>query len=61
MDFGKLMGKAKGMFDKRGGMESAKKDGDELKDIATSDASLSEKGKEAVEAVKDPGPPGEGA
>jgi hypothetical protein len=61
MDFGKLMDKAKGMFGKRGGMESAKKDAEEVKDIAAGDASLSEKGKEGVEAIKDPGAPGEGA
>ena len=61
MDFNKLMDKAKGMFDKRGGTESAKKDAEEVKDIATSDAGLSEKGRESVEAIKDPGAPGEGA
>jgi hypothetical protein len=59
MDFGKLRDKARGMIDRRGGMESVKEDAEELKDIATGEGSLTEKGKEAVEAVKDPGAPGE--
>ncbi|HEY6069430.1 MAG TPA: hypothetical protein VIU81_12125 [Gaiellaceae bacterium] len=61
MDFNKLKDKAKSMIDKRGGMESVKEDAGELKDIAGKDESLTEKGKDAVEAIKDPGAPGEGA
>jgi hypothetical protein len=60
MDFNKLKDKAKSMIDKRGGMESVKEDAGELKDIAASDESATEKGKDAVEAIKDPGAPGEG-
>jgi hypothetical protein len=61
MDFNKLKDKAKSMIDKRGGPESVKEDAGELKDVATSDESLTEKGKDAAEAIKDPGAPGEGA
>ncbi len=61
MDFNKLKDKAKSMIDKRGGTESVKEDAGELKDVATSDESLTEKGKDAAEAIKDPGAPGEGA
>lgn len=61
MDFGKLTEKAKQMFDKRGGMEAAKTDATELKDIAGSDESIADKAKDAGEAIKDPGPAGPGA
>ncbi len=61
MDFGKLTEKAKQMFDKRGGMEAAKTDATELKDIAGSDESIADKAKDAGEAIKDPGAAGPSA
>jgi hypothetical protein len=50
--------KAKGMFDKRGGMDAAKEDAMEVKDIAGKDESLGNKAKDSAEALKDPGAPG---
>jgi hypothetical protein len=50
--------KAKGLFDKRGGTEAAKEDAMEVKDIAGKDESITDKGKDAAEALKDPGAPG---
>ena len=58
MDLGKLADEAKKLVDERGGMDSLKEDAEELKDIATGDESLVDKAKEAAEAVKDPGAPG---
>jgi hypothetical protein len=58
MDFSRLTSRAKEMFTKRGGSEAAKQDAQELKDIARSDASLSDKAKAGVEALKEPGAPG---
>jgi len=58
MDLGKLADEAKKLVDERGGMDSLKQDADELKDIATGDDSLVDKAREAAEAVKDPGAPG---
>ena len=58
MDLGKLTDKAKQMFDKRGGMDAAKEDLTELKDIAGKDESLVDKAKDAGEAIQDPGAPG---
>lgn len=60
MNLGRLTSRAKDIFAKRGGTEAAKKDAQELKDIARSDASLGDKAKAGVEALKDPGAPGEG-
>jgi hypothetical protein len=54
-----LLTKAKDLFTRRGGAEAAKEDAAELKDIAKSDDSMTEKAKDAVEAIKDPGAPGE--
>jgi hypothetical protein len=54
-----LLTKAKDLFTRRGGAEAAKEDAAELKDIAKSDDSMTEKPKDAVEAIKDPGAPGE--
>jgi hypothetical protein len=59
MDLDKLVDEAKHLVEERGGVDSLKADAEELKDIATRDESLVEKAKEAVEAVKDPGAPGE--
>jgi hypothetical protein len=58
MDFGKLAKKAEGVFKKRGGADALKEDLGELKDIASSKGSMSDKAKAAAEAVKDPGAPG---
>ena len=60
MDLSRLTSRAKDIFAKRGGTEAAKKDAQELKDIARSDASLGDKAKAGMEALKDPGAPGEG-
>ena len=59
MDLGKLADEAKKLVDDRGGIDSLEKDAEELKDIATGKGSLVDKAKEAAEAVKDPGAPGE--
>jgi hypothetical protein len=59
MDFSKLADRAKEMIGKRGGMDSVKEDASELKDVAGKDESLVDKPQDAVEAVKDPGAPGE--
>jgi len=59
MNLGKLTDAAKKLVNKRGGVESLKEDAMELKDIATSKESLTDKAKDAVEAIKDPGAPGE--
>jgi hypothetical protein len=58
MDFRRLTSRAKEMFTKRGGSEAAKQDAQELKDIARSDASLGDKAKAGLEALKEPGAPG---
>ena len=55
MDLKNLTDKAKELIDKRGGSDSLKEDAGELKDIASSEGSLADKAKDAVEAIKDPG------
>jgi hypothetical protein len=50
-----LTEKAKALFHKRGGMDAAKGDMQELKDIHASEGSMSDKAKAAVDALKDPG------
>lgn len=59
MDFDKLAKQAKELIDKRGGTDSLVEDAKELKDIVGKDGSLTDKAKEALEALKDPGAPGE--
>ncbi len=59
MDLSKLTDEAKKLIDERGGMDALKDDAMELKDIATGEGSLTDKAKAAVDAVKDPGKPGE--
>jgi hypothetical protein len=59
MNLGSLTDKAKDLFKQRGGKEAAKQDAEELKDIMRSEESASEKAKDAFEAIKDPGKPGE--
>ena len=58
MDFGKLADEIKHAVDERGGVDSLKEDAEELKDIATGKGSVTDKAKEAVEAIKDPGQAG---
>ena len=53
-----LFKKGKDEMDKRGGVSAAMEDANELKDVATSDKSVTDKAKDAVDAVKDPGAPG---
>ena len=55
MDFKKLADRAKRTVDKRGGTESLKEDAAELKDIATGEGSLKDKGMGAAKAIKQPG------
>jgi hypothetical protein len=55
MDFKRLSEQAKRLIDKRGGSASLKEDADELRDIARSEGSLSDKAKAAAAAIKDPG------
>lgn len=57
MNFGRLAERAKQLVGRRGGSESLKEDAQELRDIARGEGSLSDKAKEAVEAVKEPGRP----
>jgi hypothetical protein len=47
--------KVKNVVQKRGGTDALKEDAGELKDIASSEGSLSDKAKAGAEAVKDPG------
>jgi hypothetical protein len=54
-----LADKAKSMFQKRGGTEAAKADAQELKDVQQSEGSMSDKAKDAGEALKDPGAKGQ--
>jgi hypothetical protein len=49
--------KVKNVVQKRGGTDALKEDAGELKDIASSEGSLSDKAKEGAKAVKDPGAP----
>jgi hypothetical protein len=58
MDLKNLFNKGKKIVDERGGVESLKEDAEELKGIATSKGSLTDKAREAAAAVKDPGAPG---
>jgi hypothetical protein len=57
MDLKGLQRKAKQLIDRRGGTDSLKADAEELKDIATGQGSITDKGKAAAEAIKDPGKP----
>ena len=59
MNLGKLTDQAKQLIDKRGGMKSVKEDAMELNHIAGEKGSLTEKAKDAAEALKDPGAPGD--
>jgi len=58
MNLKSLFNKGKQIVDKRGGVDSLKEDAAELKDIAKSEGSLSDKAKGAAAAIKEPGAPG---
>jgi len=58
VDFKKIADQAKAAIDKRGGTESLKEDLGELKNIASGEGSLTDKAKEAADALKDPGDAG---
>jgi hypothetical protein len=60
MDLDKLVSQAKDMVDKRGGVDSLKEDAEEVVHIAQSGGSMTDKAKEAAEALKEPGAPGKG-
>jgi hypothetical protein len=55
MDLSKLADKAKGIVQKRGGVEALKEDAAELKDIASGSGSLTDMAKDAAAALKEPG------
>jgi hypothetical protein len=57
MDLKKLFNKAKKTVDDRGGVESLKADAQELKNIAGSKGSITDKAKGAAAAIKEPGAP----
>jgi len=58
VDIGDITNKAKELIEDRGGTDALKADAEELKDIAAGEGSLADKAKEAAEALKDPGAPG---
>lgn len=51
--------KAKQEIEDRGGTDALKEDATEVKDDVTEEGSLSQKGKDVFEDVKDPGAPGD--
>ncbi|HEX2467904.1 MAG TPA: hypothetical protein VHJ54_06835 [Solirubrobacterales bacterium] len=55
MNLKRITDRAKELVEKRGGIESLKRDAAELKNIATGKGSLKDKAKAATEAVKKPG------
>jgi hypothetical protein len=55
MKLSNLFNKAKKTIDDRGGMDALKADAEELKGVATSKGSLTDKAKAATEAIKEPG------
>ena len=59
IDIGKITDEAKKIIDDRGGVNALKEDAGELKDIVEGEGSATDKAKAAVEAIKDPGAPGE--
>jgi hypothetical protein len=53
-----IVDKAKGMLGGDRSADDLKEDAEEVKDDATSDASMTDKAKEGYKDVKDPGAPG---
>jgi hypothetical protein len=50
-----VFGRAKEEVDKRGGTDALKEDAEELKEIAKGKGSVSDKAKQAADAIKEPG------
>jgi hypothetical protein len=57
MDFNRLIGKGKKPVEDRGGTDALKQDAQELADVAKGDGSLTDKGKAAAAAIREPGAP----
>lgn len=57
MDFNRLIGKGKKLIDDRGGTDALKEDAQELADVAKGEGSLTDKGKAAAAALREPGAP----
>jgi hypothetical protein len=55
MDFNRLIGKGKKLIDDRGGTDALKQDAQELADVAKGGGSLTDKGKAAAAALREPG------
>lgn len=55
MNLKDLADRAKELIGRRGGTESAKQDAEEVRDIAGAPGSLTDKAKEAAEAIREPG------
>jgi hypothetical protein len=58
MGLSDLVNRAKEIVQRRGGTESLKQDAEELKDIARSEGSTSDKLKKGADALKEPGATG---
>jgi hypothetical protein len=58
INFKRLADQAKKVVDKRGGTDALKQDAEELGNIAKGRGSLTDKAKEAGQAIKDPGAKG---
>ena len=58
MDFNRLFRRAKKVVDDRGGTSALKEDAEELAAVAKGPGSITDKAKEAGDALKDPGAPG---
>jgi hypothetical protein len=55
MDWKAMADKAKQVFQQRGGSKAAKEDAEELRDIAQGQGSITDKGKDAAAAIREPG------
>ena len=60
MDFKSLTDRVKSLFHSRGGADAAKKDAEEVVDVAKGEGGVTDKAKDAAEAIKDPGARGPG-
>ena len=58
MDLNRLFRRAKKEIDDRGGTGALKEDAEELAAVAKGHGSITDKAKEAADALKDPGAPG---
>ncbi len=59
MNLKNLFSRGKKTVEDRGGAESLKADAAELKDIAGGEGGIADKAKDAAEAIKEPGAPGD--